>query len=162
MIYRKDIEVDIQECNARTLIEQMLSGHIFLLREQGYNIEYNFESKDADFLSDVVMVTDPPQLMRIVENIFSNLIKYADKEKPITVFVDSFVDEMTIKVSNYPSMNPDQAQKNGVGLRSCMKLANAMDIRFSSEEEDGIFSSDMYVPILPRIEYSDAEEEEIE
>ena len=162
LAYGGDIEVDIQECNARTLIEQMLSGHIFLLREQGYNIEYNFESKDADFLSDVVMVTDPPQLMRIVENIFSNLIKYADKEKPITVFVDSFVDEMTIKVSNYPSMNPDQAQKNGVGLRSCMKLANAMDIRFSSEEEDGIFSSDMYVPILPRIEYSDAEEEEIE
>ena len=162
LVYGGDIEVDVQECNARTLVEQMLSGHIFLLREQGYHIEYNFEDKDAEFLSDVVMVTDPPQLMRIVENIFSNVIKYADKEKPITVFVDSFVDEMTIKVVNYPSLNPDKAQKNGIGLRSCMKLANAMDVRFSYEERDGVFTSDLYVPILPKIEYSASAEEETE
>ena len=162
LVYGGDIEVDIQECNARTIVEQMLSGHIFLLREQGYSIEYNFEGKDADFLGSVVMVTDPPQLMRIIENIFSNVIKYADKEKSITVYVDSFVDEMIIKVSNYPSKNPDQAQKNGIGLRSCMKLANAMDIRFSSSEEDGIFSSDLYIPIIPDIEYTDTEAEEVE
>lgn len=162
LVYGGDIEVDVQECNARTLVEQMLSGHIFLLREQGYHIEYNFEDKDAEFLSDVVMVTDPPQLMRIVENIFSNVIKYADKEKPITVFVDSFVDEMTIKVVNYPSLNPDKAQKNGIGLRSCMKLANAMDVRFSYEERDGVFTSDLYVPILPKIEYSASTAEETE
>ena len=62
---------------------------------------------------------------------------------------------MTIKVCNYIAKNPDSAQKNGIGLRSCMKLANAMDIRFSSEEEHGMFTSLMYVPIIPNIEYSD-------
>ena len=35
-----------------------------------------------------------------------------------------------------------------------------MDIRFSSEEKDGVFTSLMYVPIIPIIEYKDTETEE--
>ena len=160
LAYGGAIEVSVQECDARTLIDQMLSGHVFLLREQGYNIEFNFESEDNDFLSRVIVVTDPPQLMRIVENIFSNIMKYADKEKAISIFVGAETDELTIKVSNYVALNPDLAQKNGIGLRSCMKLANAMDVRFSSGEEDGIFTSLMYVPIIPIVSYKETEDEE--
>lgn len=160
LVYGGELEVDIQECNARTLVEQMISGHVFLLREQGYTIEYNFENEAADFLEDVVMVTDPPQLMRIFENVFSNVTKYADKEKPVLINISFEIDEMTIKVSNTISKNPDEAQKNGIGLQSCMKLANAMDIRFSSEEEGDIFTSVMNVPIIPNIQYDDVENEE--
>ena len=160
LVYGGGIEVSVQECDARTLVDQMLSGHVFLLREQGYIIDFNFEGEDNEFLSDTIVVTDPPQLMRIVENIFSNVMKYADKEKPVSIFVGAEVDEMTIKVTNYVAQNIDGAQKNGIGLRSCMKLANAMDIRFSSDGEDGVFNSVMYVPIIPHIEYSDTEGEE--
>ena len=160
LVYGGGIEVSIQECDARTLVDQMLSGHVFLLREQGYTIEFNFEGEDNDFLSDLIVVTDPPQLMRIVENIFSNVMKYADKDKPVNVFVGAEVDEMTIRVTNYVRPNPDEAQKNGIGLRSCMKLANAMDVRFSSEEEGGVFNSLMYVPIIPHIDYGESEDEE--
>ena len=159
LVYGGGIEVSVQECDARTLVDQMLSGHVFLLREQGYDINFNFEGEDNDFLSNIVVVTDPPQLMRIVENIFSNVMKYADKEKPVTVFVGAEIDEMTIKVSNYIAPNPDEAQKNGIGLRSCMKLANAMDVRFSSLGESGVFTSQMFVPIIPNIEYRDVEGE---
>ena len=154
LVYGGGIEVEIDECDARTLVDQLLSGHVFLLREQGYNIEFNFEEEGNDFLEDVMVVTDPPQLMRIVENLFSNIMKYADKQKTVTVFVDSDIDEMTIKVSNFISSTHDEAQKNGIGLRSCMKLANAMDIRFSAKEDDGIFTSLMYIPIIPDIDYS--------
>ena len=160
LVYGGGIEVSVQECDARTLVDQMLSGHVFLLREQGYDINFNFEGEDNDFLSNIVVVTDPPQLMRIVENIFSNVMKYADKEKPVTVFVGAEIDEMTIKVSNYIAPNPDEAQKNGIGLRSCMKLANAMDVRFSSLGEDGVFTSQMFAPIIPNIEYGDIDSEE--
>lgn len=160
LVYGGGVEVEIQECDARTLVDQMLSGHVFLLREQGYTIEFNFEAENNDFLNEVIVVTDPPQLMRIVENIFSNVMKYADKEKPVTVFVNSDTDEMTIKVSNFTAPNPDEAQKNGIGLRSCLKLANAMDIRFSSDEEDGVFTSTLCVPIIPVIEYSEVENNE--
>ena len=160
LVYGGGIEVEVQECEAKTLIDQMLSGHVFLLREQGYDIDFNFEREDNSFLENVTVVTDPPQLMRIVENLFSNVMKYADKEKTVSVFVGLETDEMTIKVSNYIASNPDMAQKNGIGLRSCMKLANAMDIRFSSEEKDGVFTSLMCVPIIPIIEYKDNEAEE--
>ena len=160
LVYGGGIEVEVQECEAKTLIDQMLSGHVFLLREQGYDIDFNFEREENDFLENVTVVTDPPQLMRIVENLFSNVMKYADKKKTVSVIIGVETDEMTIKVSNYVASNPDMAQKNGIGLRSCMKLANAMDIRFSSEEKDGVFTSLMCVPIIPIVEYKDTETEE--
>ena len=159
LAYGSDIEVDIQECNARTLVEQMIPGHVFLLREQGYDIEYSFEEEKSDFLEDAIVITDPPQLMRIVENIFSNVMKYADKEKPISINVGLSDSEMTIKVSNYISENPDGAQKNGIGLRSCAKLANAMDVRFSSCEEEGLFVSRVGVPLISVAEYEEIKNE---
>ena len=159
LVYGGGIDVEVQECEARTLVDQMLSGHVFLLREQGYKIDFNFESEGGDFLDGITVLTDPPQLMRIVENVFSNIMKYADKEKPVTVILGVEPDEMTIKVSNFISDNPDMAQKNGIGLRSCMKLANAMDIRFSSKEEDGIFTSDLCIPIMPIVKYEETDTE---
>ena len=159
LVYGGGIEVDVQECDARTIVDQMLSGHVFLLREQGYDIEFNFENEGNDFLSEVTVVTDPPQLMRIVENLFSNIMKYADKDKPVKIFIDAQTDELIIKFNNYIRPNPDEAQKNGIGLRSCMKLANAMDVRFSSSESDGVFTSHLCVPIIPIITYDDTEPE---
>ena len=157
LAYGGSVGVEVQECNARTLVEQMISGHVFLLREQGYTIDYSFEEESGEFLDDVVLVTDPPQLMRIVENLFSNVMKYADPTKPVSVFIGSETDEMTIKVSNYVSKNIDEAQKNGIGLRSCMKLANAMDIRFSIDEDGDVYTSVLNVPIVPDIAYGEFE-----
>ena len=162
LVYGGGIEVDIQECDARTLIEQMLFEHVFLLREQGYEIDFNVEGTDNAFLDNVTLVTDPPQLMRIVDNVFSNIRKYADINKPVSITVGVETDEMTIKVTNFVAPNPDEAQTNGIGLRSCMKLANAMDVRFSSKEEGGVFTSLMFIPIVPLVDYekSDVNENE--
>ena len=157
LVYGGGIEVEVEECDARTLIDQMLSGHVFLLREQGYDIDFNFENEGNDFLEEITVVTDPPQLMRIVENLMSNIMKYADKEKPVTITIGSNVDELTIKVVNFTTPNPDLAQKNGIGLRSCLKLANAMDVKFTSEEKDGVFTSLVCVPIIPSMEAVEAE-----
>ena len=152
LVYGGGIEVTVEECEARTLIDQMLSGHVFLLREQGYDIKFNFEDDDSSLLEDVIVVTDPPQLMRIVENLLSNVMKYADKEKPVIISVGKGDEDMTLKVENHVAPNPDLAQKNGIGLRSCKKLANALDITFTSEECDGIFTSHLSIPIIPSIE----------
>ena len=152
LVYGGGIEVAVEECEARTLVDQMLSGHVFLLREQGYDIKFNFEDEDTALLEDVTVVTDPPQLMRIVENLLSNVMKYADKEKPVTITVGAGDEDMTIHVKNYVAPNPDLAQKNGIGLRSCKKLATALDITFTSEENDGVFESHLSIPIIPSIE----------
>ena len=155
LVYGGGIEVEVEECEARTLIDQMLSGHVFLLREQGYTIDFNFETEDNSFLEDVTVVTDPPQLMRIVENLLSNIMKYADKEYPVVITLGLESDGMTIHVSNRVAPNPDLAQKNGIGLRSCKKLASALDITFTSDEIDGMFISRLSVPIIPDIDELD-------
>ncbi len=157
LVYGGNVEVEMGEYDARTLVDQLMSGHIFLLREQGYNINYNFENEDTSFLENVTVYTDPSRLMRVVENIFSNLLKYADETKEITVKIVPETDEIVMQINNFIKPNPDRTQSNGIGLKSCMKIASAMDIRFSGYELDGIYEYMLCIPIIPNIEYADTE-----
>ena len=160
LVYGSGAEIELQECDAGTLVDQMLAEHILIMREQGYDIVYNMEGSSEDILDGIVLITDPPQMMRIIENIFSNITKYADREKPVTVNISVDTDEMTIKVDNFVDKNPNNAKKNGIGHKTCMKLASAMDMRFSAEENDGVFTCYLAVPIIPQIEYADEEVDE--
>ncbi len=153
LVYGGAVDVEMDRYDAGTLIDQLLSGYIFLLREQGYNVKYNLEMEGSAPIVDKVLYTDPSQLTRIVENVFSNLLKYADKEKPITADVFADTDELTIKVVNYVLKNPDESLKNGIGLKTCMKIASAMDIRLSAFESDGIYETVICVPQIPDVEY---------
>ncbi len=153
LVYGGGIDVTLAEYNAYTLLDQILTGHIMLLREQGYDISCSLESDECDIGSTKVN-TDPALLMRIVENIFSNLLKYADKEKQIVVNIAQDPDELTINVCNFIAKNPDEAQSNGIGLKSCMKIASAMDVRFSFGEAGDKFESHLSIPTVDMTDYS--------
>ncbi len=147
LVYGGAIEVTLGDYNAKTLIEQMFDEHLFLLEEQGYVLRTNLGSDMLDGLADVSVNTDPSLLMRIVENIFSNIMKYADKEKEISFDFSVNDDKMTIKVVNYIAKNPDMAQKNGIGLKSCDKISAAMNVEFTHCERDGIYESAVAIPL---------------
>ena len=53
-------EVDMQEYDAYTLFDQMLSEHVLLLREQGYNVELDI----ADILTDTKILMQTQELAR--------------------------------------------------------------------------------------------------
>ncbi len=158
LAYGGAIDVEMDRYDADTLIDQLMSGYIFLLREQGYDVKYNLEMENTPPIGNKVLYTDPSQLTRIVENVFSNLLKYADKEKPITVDILADTDELTIKVVNYVLKNPDESLKNGIGLKTCMKIASAMDIRLSAFESDGIYETVICIPQIPDVEYEGDEQ----
>ncbi len=152
LVYGGSIEVDLMEYEAGTLLDQMLSGHVFLLREQGYNIRYKLETEPVGDIASPRLYTDPAQLMRIIENIFSNLLKYADKEREITVDAYPGGDKLTVRFTNYISSVIDPAQKNGIGLKSCNKIASALGVGFRSETVGEMFLSELSIPTVRDIE----------
>jgi len=76
--------ITLEEYDAAMLLDQMIAEHILLLRESGYNptVEY----KGDGVPEGATVMTDAQNLMRIVDNVFSNLHKYADKDEPIRIF----------------------------------------------------------------------------
>ena len=142
----KSIEADLVEYNAKTLIDQLLSEHILLLRERGYSVVFESGLKDDD----TRVLTDAPKIMRVVDNIFSNIYKYADVNCDITIKTEIKDKYLSVCVLNKISKSRDGAESNGVGLKTCKRLCEALSARFeytAESESEGEFSVRIDLPI---------------
>ncbi len=128
---------DIEEYNALTLFDQLLSEPMILLGENGYTVDYNYAVDDR--FSGAVVQTDAPKLMRIVDNIFSNLSKYADKDYPVKFSVTADSDRFVITVKNRKKADNNEAESNGIGLKTCARLASFVADSFDYGEENEEF-----------------------
>jgi K+-sensing histidine kinase KdpD len=110
----------------------MLSEHLLLLRERGFTVNADLNILQT---SGVVIVTDAPKLMRVVDNIFSNIYKYAESTSPVSFSADLTGGVLKITVQNAVK-TVSGAESNGVGLRTCSKICEALDERFEYGESD--------------------------
>ena len=140
-------DADIEEYDLVTLFEQIMSEKVLLLREQGYTVDVSSLDSFSERAGSVTVLTDAPKLMRISENIFSNITKYADKSSPVVISSDIGDGELTVRIVNRISDMRDGAESNGIGLRTCRKLAEIIGMRFSAEECCGEFTVLLTIPL---------------
>lgn len=127
----------LEEYDAITLFDQLLSEHILLMRERGYDIRLFEVGKTIEDGS--VVKTDPQNLMRIVDNIFSNMSKYADKDHTIMINKGMVGSNLVIEFKNKISENIDGAESNGIGLKTCLRLGSLVAKKFEYEKDDDFF-----------------------
>ncbi len=120
-------EVDMVIYDARTLFDQLFSEHMILLREKGYEVSIH---QDGELGDDIAISTDAPKLMRIIDNLISNIYKYADNEHPIELTLNRAEEKLEIIFRNKVVKDKSQAESNGIGLKTCRKLCEALDIDF--------------------------------
>ena len=129
--------VSLEEYDAETLFEQLFSEHLVLLREKGYSVEMINEG-EVD-LAGRKIVTDAPNLMRIFDNVFSNLEKYADSDYPI-IFKRSISDgRLCLECKNRISKESRNVESNGIGLKNCVRLGSMIADEFEYETEEDTF-----------------------
>lgn len=128
----------LEEYNADTLIDQMLSEHMLLISESGYNID----ASEIDYNSIVgkKIVTDPQSLVRIFDNAFSNLYKYADKQNPIKISIRAEACDIIVEISNHIRHDGEKVESNGIGLRTCKKLAEQINAGFEFGGDTNTYS----------------------
>lgn len=132
-------EPHFDKYDARVLISQMLSEYTLLLREKGYNVE-TLESFTSEGAS---IKTDPDMLMRMFENIFSNIFKYADKSYPVSILASESDAKIQLKFTNNIAIGGDLSETSGIGLRTCYKIAEALGIDFSAGSLGEMYSVDI-------------------
>ena len=79
--------------------------------------------------------------MRIIDNVFSNIYKYADITKPVSITVKNEDDKLVvIEFTNYISKDSAKAESNGIGLKTCVRLGRLITDGFEYGVKDGVFA----------------------
>ena len=136
----EDKVADIEEYDLYTLFEQIISEKVALMRERGYEVEVVSGETYPQGADRPTVMTDAPKLMRIFENIFSNLMKYADRDMPITINVQRNEKTTDIQIVNSILRDTENVESNRIGLKTCRKLSEAIGAVFSATAEDGKFT----------------------
>lgn len=143
---RENLELD--EYNALTLFDQILSEQTVLLSELGYDVRITSENAVSD--NEITVVTDAPKLTRIVDNLFSNIKKYADKSKPVEVLTSYKNDSFTLEITNYTTEDAFAVESNGIGLKTCARLASLLGGSFEYSEVGKRFKTCLMLKIFRR------------
>ena len=131
--------ITMEEYDAATLFDQLLCENVLLLSEGGYSVEYDI----SEILGATKIVrTDAPHLMRIMDNIFSNIYKYADLERDVYITGKIVEDTAVLEFRNTVKVNSG-AESSKVGLKTCKRLSQYILNSFEWGEEDGTFTLTM-------------------
>lgn len=116
---KKDIDMSMQEYDADELLKQMLSEHTILMQESGYNfvVENSIDRK-------CTVIIDTQAFERVMDNVFSNLRKYADIAEPIYISLELSDNKLRIRIENKVVHN--DTESNGIGLKTCAKIMEAL------------------------------------
>ncbi len=139
---KRDVEFNSIEVDSDIIIHHMLEEHCVLLGETGYNINLNLNANGAKVKIDTVYFN------RVVDNVFSNIGKYADSEKAVDVDTCVKDGNLVISIANYIAEDTLGVESNGIGLKTCTKIMEQFGGSFISFRKEDKFISEIRLPII--------------
>ena len=130
-----------EDCDAAMLLGQILVEAQAELMQQGYDVRLESDPE----LSGTIRV-DIGHLRRVFDNLFSNVRKYADPERPVTVRLSCREGGVQVSVANFVRA-ASQAESTKIGLKTCEKLMQAMGGSFTRSQEAGLFTAELTLPL---------------
>lgn len=118
----REPEIELEEPEAVGVVFfDLLSEMAAYLEQQGYVVEKELSWKDAK------ICVSQEYLNRVLDNIVSNITKYADREMPVRIVSVESDEAAGIRFSNRIGSRTADAQSTRIGLRSLENLMRKMN-----------------------------------
>lgn len=141
---REKDDLELGEVNGEELIGQIVEESLFDLESEGIRVGRSQGRIDCSLEVDVKLIR------RVFDNLFSNLLKYADRSKPVQVYYGQ--QDGRLKVSFVNAVRTEQAKREStkLGLRTCEKIMQEHAGSFLAAEENGMFRVELCFQIKER------------
>ena len=137
----KGTEKNLEIYDAGILVQQLLSEHVAELMNYGFDVDFNYNISDG-----IEIEADVSGLKRLVDNVFSNVIKYANPEHPVRVSAEHKDEKIFVKLENNIREDSRNVESNKIGLKTCEKICKDMGGDFTYMDEGETFTVDMTLP----------------
>jgi len=140
---KAELEMEMESFDARLLLEQLLSEAEFELRELGFTVNI------VEFEGECSVCIDPAYLKRVVDNMVSNIRKYADKSHPVMFISELKNGSLSLCASNTIAKSMDRVESTKIGIRTCNKIMEHMGGSFVTQSDGERFSAEFTLPANP-------------
>ena len=135
-------ELKMEKFPAKEFFQQMIGEYMCLLEEKGITFQIKTEDNSPK------IQIDAPYLKRLFDNIFTNIRKYSDYSKPVDIKYSTSDTKVTLVISNHISKNRNEAESTRIGIKTCEKIAQEMNIDFSVKEKKGQYTVTLVFAIV--------------
>lgn len=113
-------KIDINLTNLPiSFINDYLKDNIEYLKLENFNVQTSIDDTNLAINGNITSIK------RVINNLFSNLFKYSDNQKPITIISTIYQGNLKITISNFKKQNIDLIESNKIGLKSVENLIKA-------------------------------------
>ena len=139
----RELPLQLERYDASILLGQLLGESRAQLQQQGFTVQLLLPQQDVQIEADVTY------LKRVFDNLFDNIRKYADPARPVAIA--ALLEDGALHVCLSNSVNPGagRIESNKIGLRTCAKIMAQMSGSFKRYTENGKFTAEVILPILP-------------
>ena len=140
---RSDPDMNMEPFDGAMLLGQLLSELEFDLSDAGFSVRH------IDAGGECTVTADPLYLKRVLDNLVSNIKKYADRNRPVTVLTGLKDGMLTACVSNTVSKSGERVESTRIGLRTCEKIMSLMGGAFTVRRDEEHFAAELSIPAVP-------------
>ena len=142
LVYSSEWEEQELECaDADMMFRQIMEDYAFALENNGFSVNRDLQELQGEIRINAEL------LHRVFDNIYSNLLKYADKEYPVNMSFKQASGRVCIYISNHISPQRSRRESTNIGLNTCRSIMQYHGGTFENSEDDGIFNIEMSMPI---------------
>lgn len=143
LVYGKEAQsVELEEYDAQEVLWQMLGECSEDLLSRGFQV------RNCPLDCECTLRTDMNYLKRVVDNLESNIIKYADPAEPVQIGAHAADGQLTIRFQNRVAAGRrDTVESNRVGLRTCIEIMKQLGGKLYANREGEDFVAEITLPI---------------
>lgn len=127
---------------ADQLFLQILDDYAASLENQDLTVERNFSSVSGKISVNTEL------LQRTFDNLYSNLLKYADPNYPICLSYKQRENNIVLTITNKIKISQEKQDSTHIGLNICRNIINLHKGSFNISGSDGTFSVVIELPLL--------------
>ena len=141
LVFSKEQDTELTKMSLGVIYEYIVEN-IGVLEENGFNVNKDLEPTNSFIRGNINLIK------RIINNIFSNLLKYAENNE--VIYVSMTADESNLKLvfKNKKKYSTNYIESNQIGLKSVQQMLKIHDGTFMVVDDENNFTVTITIPLI--------------
>lgn len=141
LVFSKDQDTELTKLSLGVIYEYMIEN-IDVLDENGFIVNKNLQPANAFIRGNINLIK------RIINNIFSNLLKYAEVSQPINIKMNIDENNLKLEFKNQKKYTTNYIESNQIGLKSVQQMLKIHDGSFMVADDENNFNVIITIPLI--------------